>query len=140
MVVSPEAVIQLRSPNELKAAPQQPVWTLENIKSSLDLGDEEDLDDLSDDGPELSPFVPTSPGELMLAFALSIPSILFLVYLCVVCYRFMCTKNYAEWRTGRLDASEDRYTQIVQEGVPIPLDGHQQEIESLLSDVGKQDR
>ena len=26
----------------------------------------------------------------------------------------MCTKNYAEWRTGRLDASEDRYTQIVQ--------------------------
>ena len=33
----------------------------------------------------------------------------------------MCTKNYAEWRTGRLDASEDRYTQIVQVNINIVI-------------------
>ena len=26
----------------------------------------------------------------------------------------MCTKNYAEWRTGRLDSKHGHYTQIVQ--------------------------
>jgi len=140
MVISPEAVVQLRSPHEqtqkLKGSgEEETVWNLEKIKVALEMGDEEeDLDDLTDEGPELSPFVPTSPGELLLAFTLSIPSILFLIYLCVVCYRFICTKNYAEWRSGRLDTSEDKYTQIVQEGAPIPLDGHDQEIESVRCD------
>ena len=71
----------------------QPVWTLDKIKSALEMGDDEDLDDLNEDGLELSPFVPTSPGELLLAFTLSIPSILFLIYLCVVCYRYKLPRN-----------------------------------------------
>ena len=54
---------------------------------------------MMDDGPELSPFVPTSPGELVLAFALAVPSILFMIYLSIVCYRFICSKNYARWDT-----------------------------------------
>ena len=28
--------------------------------------------------------------------------------------RFVCTKNYAEWRTGKLDSKHGHYTQIVQ--------------------------
>ena len=83
-LVSPEAVVKLRSPNEYPSETDYPAWTIDKIKSALDIGDEEDSDeshDMLDDGPELSPFVPTSPGELVLAFALAVPSILFLIYL-----------------------------------------------------------
>ena len=38
-------------------------------------------------GSELSPFVPTSPSELFLAFVLCFPSLLFILYLVVVLYR-----------------------------------------------------
>ena len=86
-IVSPEAVVKLRSPNE--KSPSSESWSLDNIKSALDMGDDEEAEDFQmyDDGPELSPFVPTSPGELVLAFALAVPSILFLIYLSIVCYR-----------------------------------------------------
>ena len=97
-LVSPEAVVKLRSPNEASSSTEYPAWTIEKIKSALDIGDEdeaEDHHDMLDDGPELSPFVPTSPGELVLAFALAVPSILFMIYLSIVCYRFICSKNYA---------------------------------------------
>jgi len=138
-VVSPEAVVQLRSPHEKDAVGDHPVWTLEKIQSALgNGGDDDDLEDreeLADiEGPELSPFVPTSPGELLLALSLLVPSLLFLVYLAVVCYRFVCTKNYAEWRSGRQDTLHDFCTQIVQEGAPLSLAGHCQEIEHLATD------
>ena len=99
-----KSAIQLRSPNEDSLTGPHPLWTLEKIKSTLELGDDDEdseeggAESMAEDGIELYPFVPTSPGELVLAFTLSIPSILFLLYLCVVCYRFICTKNYAEWR------------------------------------------
>jgi len=136
-VISPEAVVKLRSPNEKDNVGDHPVWDLEKIKSALEIGDDDDLDDsmdINDDGPELSPFVPTSPGELLLAFALAVPSILFLVYLSIVCYRFVCTKNYAEWRSGYNDSVQDFCTQIVQEGAPLSLQGHTQDIETLVTD------
>ena len=92
-----------RSPNEASSSTEYPAWTIEKIKSALDIGDEDEADDhhdgMMDDGPELSPFVPTSPGELVLAFALAVPSILFMIYLSIVCYRFICSKNYARWDT-----------------------------------------
>jgi len=137
MVISPEAVVKLRSPNEKDNVGDHPVWTLEKIKSALEIGEDDDLDDameLNHDGPELSPFVPTSPGELLLAFALAVPSILFLVYLSIVCYRFVCTKNYAEWRSGSHFNLQDSHTQIVQEGAPLSLQGHKQDIETLVTD------
>ncbi len=98
-----QAAVELRSFNEDSLLGPHPLWTLEKIKTTLEMGDDEEesdegADNLAEDGIELYPFVPTSPGELVLAFTLSIPSILFLLYLCVVCYRFICTKNYAEWR------------------------------------------
>ena len=64
-----------------------------------------------------SPFVPTSPWELFLAFVLAFPSILFLLYLVVVLYRCVCTRNYAEWRSSMWEQQEgdrrqDFYTQV----------------------------
>ena len=141
-VVSPEAVIKLRSPNEKpsEGVDNYPAWTIDKIKSALDMGDEDDGDNdyydglMGSDGPELSPFVPTSPGELVLAFALAVPSILFLIYLSIVCYRFICSKNYAKWRSRDERAREEFYTEIVQEGAPQCLDGHNNAIETLITD------
>lgn len=118
-VVSPETAVNLRSPHEKTSSTESPDWSLEKIKSALELGEEDEADEYSgDDGHIL---VPTSPGELLLAFTLAVPSLLFLVYLSCVCYRFVCTKNYAEWRSGR--ASECQlYTEVVQEGAPVCLE------------------
>ena len=91
-------------------------------------------------GSELSPFVPTSPSELFLAFVLCFPSLLFILYLVVVLYRCVCSRNYAEWRTSwnygpdQKISTNDFYTQIVQESVPIELKGHKHEVEALVSD------
>ena len=57
----------------------------------------------------------------------------------VVLYRCVCSRNYAEWRSswnGPYDKlpTNDLYTQIVQESVPIELKGHKHEVESLVSD------
>lgn len=66
-------------------------------------------------GSEMSPFVPTSPGEIFLAFVLALPSITFLLYLVVVFYRCVCTRNYAEWRASWEEGpkqQQDLYTQV----------------------------
>ena len=55
-------------------------------------------------------------------------------------YRCVCSRNYAEWRTSwnygpdQKISSNDFYTQIVQESVPIELKGHKHEVEALVSD------
>ena len=133
-LVSPEAVVKLRSPNQ-EAASDYPAWTIDKIKSALDLGEEEEAED-RDGGPELSPFVPTSPGELVLAVTLAVPSILFLVYLSTVCYRVVCSRNYARWRAREAadTGGEEFYTEIVQEGAPVCLAGHTGTIETLVTD------
>jgi len=64
---------------------------------------------------ELSPFVPSSPGELFLAFLLAFPSLLFIVYLVTILYRCVCSRNYAEWRatwTNETASKKDVYTQV----------------------------
>ena len=55
-------------------------------------------------------------------------------------YRCVCSRNYAEWRTSwnygpdQKISTNDFYTQIVQESVPIELKGHKHEVEALVSD------
>ena len=44
-VVSPEAVVKLRSPYEKDNVGDHPVWTLDKIQSALEVGDDEDLED-----------------------------------------------------------------------------------------------
>ncbi len=42
--------------------------------------------------------------------------------------------NIVYCRSGRGQNTADGYTQIVQEGVPVPLQGHSHEIETVLTD------
>lgn len=37
--------------------------------------------------------------DIYITIALSIPSLVFIVYMCILLYRCVCTRNYAEWRT-----------------------------------------
>ena len=123
------------------------IHSVESLKTVLELTDDDfedeqlfkDADNSEESfSPELSPFVPTSPGELVLAFIFVLPSITFILYLLVVFYRCVCSRNYAEWRTSWEGPDQrqnsDMYTQVVQESVPIHLDGHNHEIESLITD------
>ena len=163
MIIGPESAKMLRHPKEVIEAESRYVCSLflknncvaicpkttSNLFSfpsrNLQHQDAEETDsDLFDEeiisgSPELSPFAPTSPSELFLAFVLCFPSLLFILYLVVVLYRCVCSRNYAEWRSswnyGPYDKpSNDLYTQIVQESVPIELKGHKHEVESLVSD------
>jgi hypothetical protein len=83
LAISPETARQMRHPQEVEK-----LSLADRIMdSSEDDGDEDALEgdgDLTlydDDSPELSPFVPTSPGELFLAFIFVFPSIVFIMYL-----------------------------------------------------------
>ena len=55
----------------------------------------------------------------------------------MVLYRCVCSRNYAEWRSSWNSSPDFKFnetTQIVRETVPIELDGHKHEIESLAND------
>ena len=135
IVIGPESAKMLRHPKEaLDEASKTP-----NADHDLEQDyAQDDLDENMSEGPELSPFVPTSPSELFLAFGLCFPSMLFILYLVMVLYRCVCSRNYAEWRSSwnhpDYKVPKDTYTQIVRESVPIELDGHKHEVESLSCD------
>ena len=112
------------------------IHSVESLKTVLELTDDDfedqqllDDSDNSEDSfsPELSPFVPASPGELFLAFIFILPSVTFILYLLVVFYRCVCSRNYAEWRTSWEGGHEQRqnsdmYTQVsVQQNLQISL-------------------
>jgi hypothetical protein len=44
------------------------------------------------------------------------------------------SQHIVNYRSGRGQNTADGYTQIVQEGVPVPLQGHSHEIETVLTD------
>ncbi len=57
----------------------------------------------------------TTPFELFLAAVFVLPTLVFLLYLAVVLYRCVCSRNYAEWRDSwKGDASENKgmYSQV----------------------------
>lgn len=140
MVVSPEMAKSLRHPDEAAILESESRGDVDHLGKNVS-EDEEDVDDeaeaeetrglLHPDMPELSPFTPTSRHELLLAFVLAAPTFLFLTYLCVLLYRCICPKDYAEWRSswykatagaddasaapdpsGRAPHPSDRYTQV----------------------------
>ena len=83
----------------------------EQLRQHLeDSSEEDDSSESSSFNPELSPFVPTSPGELFLAFIFVLPSVAFILYLLVVFYRCVCSRNYAEWRTSWDNGQDQRQT------------------------------
>ena len=100
MTISPESAKSLRHPKEYDATTTnedrttEPKTNTENIKGNADDIDiEEETGDFDPHSPELSPFVPTSPGELILALVLATPSLLFTAYLCVTLYRCICKSH-----------------------------------------------
>ncbi|XP_064456623.1 sterol regulatory element-binding protein cleavage-activating protein-like isoform X2 [Ornithodoros turicata] len=91
--------------------------------------------------PENSPgglIHPASQAEVTLVFALSVPSIVFVVYLFVTLYRCMCSRNYAEWRTSwsalRPPKGGDEDTYLLMETYPIRLQGHNQEVDCVITE------
>lgn len=42
---------------------------------------------------------PLAKSDFLIILGLSIPSVIFLVYLFILMYRCVCTRNYAEWRS-----------------------------------------
>ena len=98
MTISPESAKSLRHPKEYDPKGVNEDRTIETKANGNNLGEspndeidiEEEDGDFGPDSPELSPFVPTSPGELILAIVLATPSILFTAYLCVTLYRCIC--------------------------------------------------
>ena len=100
MTISPESAKSLRHPKELDVKTSnedrniEPKNNAENINpTGDDIDIEEEIGDFDPHSPELSPFVPTSPGELILALVLATPSLLFTAYLCVTLYRCICKSN-----------------------------------------------
>nr|XP_018911050.1 PREDICTED: sterol regulatory element-binding protein cleavage-activating protein [Bemisia tabaci]XP_018911059.1 PREDICTED: sterol regulatory element-binding protein cleavage-activating protein [Bemisia tabaci] len=84
-----------------------------------------------------APFIPSSPMELLLTSLLCGISVLVLAYTTTVLYRCVCSRNYAEWRSGWLrdnDTGAEHGLQVVLEAVPIALVGHSQEIECMATD------
>ena len=105
MVISPDSAKMLRHPKEAEEAGRAKSQDEDGVGGvdqhpEVAEADDSAIDDLYDGGPELSPFFPTSPGELYLSFVLAFPSLLFILYLVVVLYRCVCSRNYAEWRSS----------------------------------------
>ncbi|CAL1263212.1 unnamed protein product [Larinioides sclopetarius] len=137
VAVDPNDVVELRNPADLEIS-RKSYWQFLSSGEIKD-GDIDDL--LSRD----LPYHPSSPGEVAIAIALAVPSLLFFVYLMVVLYRCMCSKHYAEWRTSwknstGLESSRAGYSEsaadanLVMETFPLKLCGHSQDLEYLCAD------
>ncbi|GFU36985.1 sterol regulatory element-binding protein cleavage-activating protein [Nephila pilipes] len=134
VAVDPKNVFELRNPEDMEIS-RRSYWQFLSSGEIKD-GDIDDL--LSRD----LPYHPSSPGEVAIAIALAIPSLLFFIYLMVVLYRCMCSKHYAEWRTSwkNSTAVDGMYSEsaadanLVMETFPLKLYGHSQELEFISAD------
>lgn len=138
--VTPESAKQNRHPLESDPQIFRNLIYSSGIHSSIDPNDE--YDDLLH-GAKREMLQPQwTNGEIFITLALSIPSIIFIVYLFVVLYRCMCTRNYAEWRASwsqtfnfkkkknnKLSSSED----LVCDTIISKLQEQQHEIEFITS-------
>ncbi|XP_022236940.1 sterol regulatory element-binding protein cleavage-activating protein-like, partial [Limulus polyphemus] len=123
--ISPSIARELRHPAEFEVG-LRAAW---QFIPGVDHVDQE-----VEDGPVSDVPYPSTPSEVAFTLALSIPSILFIVYILIVLYRCMCSRNYAEWRSSwskRPNKSEDKvYSEVdpdsylIMETLPLKLKGH----------------
>ena len=89
-------------------------------------------------GGDGDPYIPSSPLEILLTILLAIPSVAFLAYVTVVLYRCICSRHYAEWRSnwwGHSGAlTQEYYSSIAVETMPLVLDGHRSPVECICTD------
>ena len=111
-MIDKEKAKQIRHPKEAAEAKA----VSKNIDNTNEIDqDNQDIEDNDEEGPDLY-FMPTSPSELFLAFALCFPTMLFILYLVLVLYRCVCSRNYAgkslftRWAI-RTSKFEDPHTQ-----------------------------
>lgn len=149
--VHPDRVEQVRNVKDNDYLTQFRWKSLASALDSLDVLDSEDSDfgsqKTSRNGAgttgegsrdEDAPYVPSSPGEIILTTLLAIPSVAFIVYVTVVLYRCICSRHYAEWRSNGWGNSgvltQEYYSQIVAESMPLVLDGHRSPVECISTD------
>lgn len=131
--VDPDVAVKLRHPAEIN---------YDKLPESQIISDVPEFDDSS--MLDIA-YHPSSPAEVALAFALSIPSIIFIVYVMVLLYRCMCSRHYAEWRsswshqkTNNSSREEYMYSEsdsyFISETFPIKLQGHAYEIENFVAE------
>lgn len=128
--VSPQLARQINNPNDVQHFQWQSLAT-----AALDPLDFSDIQ-VPTRFNTAAPFVPSSPMEIFLAALLCLISVIVVAYTMVVLYRCICTRNYAEWRASwhQPERIQDGTTQLIQEALPLVLDGHTQEVECLATD------
>ena len=149
--VHPNRVNDVRNVKDSEYLSQSRWKSLATALDSLDVLDGEDSDfgtaksgRLTGGGigegsrEEDAPFVPSSPVEIILTTLFAIPSVAFIFYVTYVMYRCICSRHYAEWRSNWWDNSgvltQEYYSQIVVESMPLVLDGHRSPVECISAD------
>lgn len=61
-----------------------------------------------------TPYLPSSPLEVLLVMALSVISILVACYTAMVLYRCVCSRNYAQWRSAWTDKGNGKPSNTTQ--------------------------
>jgi hypothetical protein len=139
IAVDPKSAISTRNPLESDLQIFRQFLSPPGLHSSIDPNDERDdyFDGMSGES------YPWSSGEIFITIGLSVPSIIFMIYVFVLMYRCMCTRNYAEWRAswshtlrltkGQSNKRGTNYEYFNFETNPIRLQSHEQELIHLAS-------
>ncbi|KAK9501038.1 hypothetical protein O3M35_002162 [Rhynocoris fuscipes] len=139
-IVTPERAISLRNPSEVSAG----VFKWNSLALALDPTESEyDYDPSQHSQSWETPYLPSSPLEVLLVMALSVISILVACYTAMVLYRCVCSRNYAQWRSAWTDGASGKPTsssqnynrQVLLESMPCELKGSSgQIISQIVSD------
>ena len=142
--VDPEVAVLSRNPSESDPQIFRQFLSPPGLQS-IDPNDERD-DNYNGYYGETYPHIPFqwTSGEILITVALSVPSIIFIIYVFVLMYRCFCTRNYAEWRDswsqtlkfGRSQSNKkgiSAYDYIDFETNPMKLQDHEQELNLLAS-------
>ncbi|CAG2162507.1 unnamed protein product [Oppiella nova] len=142
--VSPESTVQTRNPAESDPQIFRQFLSPPGLQS-IDPNDEKD-DNFNGLNTDSIPHIPMqwSSAEIFITVALSVPSIIFIIYVFVLMYRCMCSRNYAEWRDSWSQTLKFGKNQTIKKGVssydfidfetnPIRLQDHEQELNHLAS-------
>ncbi|KAF0300972.1 Sterol regulatory element-binding protein cleavage-activating protein [Amphibalanus amphitrite] len=139
LAVSPQEALQARHPRDAEVSDR----VVDRIALTLGQLEIADIDETGQPSQYPSPssdyaYVPSSPFEVFLVVLLALPSIAFIIYLLVVLYRCVCSRNYAEWRSSwgadGQGAGDYHQQQVVLEALPLRLSGHSQQVECLQTD------
>lgn len=154
-VVRPEQAVMLRNPEEkyenfkwhalamaldpIDFSGKLQIVCLKNNKYEVKLKYLSDLggEDLKSFQKSDRPIYPSTPMEIILTTILCLISVVVLAYIFVMLYKCICSRNYAEWRASWFDKKADDGNDtipVLLEVMPMPIKGHDQEVECMASD------